>query len=108
MLEKGLAAIAIGGLIVLTNAGPPRSSTKANGSGPSLRPADGLGVWAVGTPSFRQGADSARKGLSKTAADRVALTQAALRELKTDWMDTFIPDGAVALLTSLKHQLRDA
>jgi hypothetical protein len=43
----------------------------------------------------------------KAVAAQAARTQAALTNFKTDGMDTFIPDGAAPLITSLKHQLRD-
>src|SRR5215467_4432763 len=107
MIERCLALGAIGCLMLPTFGGLPPYSTAARRSEPALRTPGGLELLPVITRDSLSGGELADKTPYKAVAAQAARTQAALRNFKTDWMDTFIPDGAAPLITSLKHQLRD-
>jgi hypothetical protein len=107
MLGKCLAAIAISSAMLLSNGGLPGFFTTAQQSAPLLRTLDEFEVSPITTRKSRNTAGPAGSSSQKASAADVARTQTELRNFKTDWMDTFVPDGAVPLLTSLKHQLRD-
>ena len=107
MIERCLALGAIGCLMLPTFGGLPPYSTAARRSEPALRTPGGLELSPVISRDSLSGGELADKTPYKAVAAQAARTQAALRNFKTDWMDTFIPDGAAPLITSLKHQLRD-
>jgi hypothetical protein len=107
MLGKCLAAVAIGSAMLLTTAGLAQPVTTTNQSALPLRPFGDFRASPAITQNSRTVGDAIDKRPYQAAAAQAAQTQAALRSFKTDSMDDFIPDGAVPLLTSLKHQLRD-
>ena len=107
MIEKCLAVVAIGCLMLPTFGGPLLYSTTARRSEPALRTPGDLELSHVITRDSLSVGDVPDERPYQSVAAQVARTQAALRNFKTDWMDTSIPDGAAPLITSLKHQLRD-